>query len=164
MAPARNSPAPQRAQAAPPSTQRPSIRLRGLNEKGQAQGVTSTITTPMLGTGSKAHWRRRPPGWQGNGSVYNEARAHLQGADLGGSGRDLRNLVTLTRNPANSPYMREFERTVAQRVRDGEVIEYSATPLYSDGVLPPRSILLTAIGSRGAPIARLIQNPAGRPR
>jgi hypothetical protein len=60
--------------------------------------------------------------------------------------------------------MREFERTVAQRVRDGEVIEYSATPLYSDGVLPPRSILLTAIGSRGAPIARLIQNPAGRPR
>jgi hypothetical protein len=162
--PARNSPPPQRAQAAPPTLPRSSIRLRELNEKGQARGVTSTITEPMLGTGTEASQRLRPPGWQGNGRDFNEARGHLLANSLGGSGEDMRNLVTLTQNPANSPYMRDFEGRVAQRVRDGEVIEYSALPIYRDGVLPPSSVLLTAYGSRGAPIARLVQNPAGRGR
>lgn len=56
--------------------------------------------------------------------------------------------------------MRDFENGVARRVKAGEVVEYSATPLYSPGVLPPSSVLVTALGSRGAPSARLIHNPA----
>jgi hypothetical protein len=45
----------------------------------------------------------------------------------------------------------------------GEVVELlSGTTLHDDGMLPPSAILLTAHGSRGAPIARVILNPAGR--
>jgi hypothetical protein len=58
--------------------------------------------------------------------------------------------------------MQTFENGVARRVRSGEVVEYSAKPLYSRGVLPPSAILLTAHGSRDAPSARIINNPAGR--
>ena len=60
--------------------------------------------------------------------------------------------------------MSNFGRGIAARVRGGEVIEYGAKPLYRDGVLPPYAILLTATCSRGAPSARLINNPAGRSR
>jgi hypothetical protein len=140
---------------------RPSIRYREPNASGQAAGVTATITSPMIGTGTKAYWRLTPPGWQGNGKLYNEARAHLFAKDLGGSGRDMRNLVTLTHKGANTPQMQSFEQGVAQRARAGEVVEYSATPLYGPGALPPAAVLLTAVGSRGAPTARVIQNPAG---
>jgi hypothetical protein len=76
----------------------------------------------------------------------------------------MRNLVTLTHKGANTPQMQGFERGVARRVRGGEVVEYSATPMYRDGVLPPSAILMTAHGSRGAPSARIINNPAGRRR
>lgn len=161
---ARGQTEPPKRQADPLPAMQVDIRLRNLNAKGQAQGANATITESMLGTGSKAYWRRKPPGWKGNGDIHNEARGHLLASELGGSGEDMRNLVTLTQNKANSPYMRSFERQVASRVRGGEVVEYSATPLYCEGVLPPSSILLTAYGSRGAPMARIIQNPAGRPR
>ena len=106
----------------------------------------------------------KPPGWQGDGNLYNEARAHLLAKSLGGpGGLDKRNFVTLTNRGANSPQMSGFERGIAKRVDAGEVIEFHAQPLYNDGVLPPSAILLTAHGSRGgAPSARLIRNPAGQ--
>jgi hypothetical protein len=74
----------------------------------------------------------------------------------------MRNFVTQTQQGSNTPQMRDFEGGVARRVRAGEVVEYSAAPLYAPGVLPPSAILLTAHGSRGAPSAQLIPNPAGR--
>ena len=148
----------------PPTLGRPSIRPGELNPDGQATGVAATLTAAMLGTGTRANWRLTPPGWQGNGREFNEARAHLAAKDLGGSGRDLRNLVTLTHKGANSPQMQSFESAVARRLRAGEVIEYSATPLYNPGILPPSAIMLTAPGSRSIPAPRIIQNPAGRRR
>jgi hypothetical protein len=69
--------------------------------------------------------------------------------------------VTLSRR-ANSPQMRDFEDKVAGRVRAGEIIEYMAKPIYSEGILPPSGVLLTGFGNYGPPIARLIRNPAGR--
>jgi hypothetical protein len=127
-------------------------------------GFDATITKPMLGTGTKASRRLTPPGWQGHGGRYNEARAHLLAQSLGGAGGlEMRNLVTLTQNGANSPHMRDFEQGVARRARAGEVMEYAGRTFYEDGVLPPSAILLTAHGSRGGvPSARLIRNPAGR--
>ncbi|MFN3583179.1 DNA/RNA non-specific endonuclease [Phenylobacterium sp.] len=154
--------APPRASVTPTSLPRPNIRYRNAGADGQATGVTATVTKSMLGTGTRADPRLTPPGWQGNGLTYNEARGHLLARQLGGRGDEPRNLVTLTQNAANSPHMSGFERQVARRVRDGEVVEYSATPLYSRGILPPAAMLLTAQGSRGAPAARIIQNPAGR--
>lgn len=126
--------------------------------------MNATLTAPMLGSGTGANRRRIPPGWQGDGRVHNEARAHLLGNQLGGSGSDMRNLVTMTHNGANTPQMRDFENGVARRVRAGEVVEYSATPLYNSGTLPPSAVLLTTQGSRSAPSARIILNPAGRRR
>ncbi|HEX5377492.1 MAG TPA: DNA/RNA non-specific endonuclease, partial [Phenylobacterium sp.] len=155
---------PPRARPAPPTMQRPNIRYGELNANGQATGVNATVTRPMLGSGTSANRRLTPPGWQGHGTRYNESRGHVQAKRLGGTGRDMRGLVTLTQNPTNSPQMSDFESMVARRVRGGEVVEYSATPLYAEGVLPPSSILLTAYGSRGAPVARILENPAGRRR
>lgn len=150
-------------QPAPPTQMRPSIRYGELNAKGQATGVNATLTASMLNTGTRANRRLTPPGWSGNGRTYNEARGHLNARQLGGSGDDMRNLVTLTQSPANSPWMQNFERSVARRVRDGEVVEYFATPLYG-GRLPPSAIALTAHGARGGTSALVVGNPVGRRR
>lgn len=155
-----------RAQASPPRAApaarpllRDKFRFRNLSANGQAMGAAATLTADTLSKGSRVRWN--PPGWQGNGNTFNEARAHLIGKLFGGIGQDRRNAVTLSTS-ANSPRMSNFETRVKSRVKAGEAIEYSATPLYNEGVLPPASILLTATGSRGAPIARLVENPAGR--
>jgi hypothetical protein len=160
----RGQPTPPRAQAAPKPLLRSQVRPRETNSIGQAMAVNSTLAPPMLGTGTKADPRLKPPGWQGNGRTFNEARGHLLAKGLGGIGGEMWNLVTLTHRGANTPQMSNFERGVTARVRAGEVIEYGAKPLYTDGILPPSAILLTATGSRGAPSARIINNPAGRPR
>jgi len=154
--------APPRPQVGSPSLRRPAIRLGDLNERGQATGASATLTQNMLGTGTRANRRLKPPGWGGHGIDHNEARGHLIANLFGGRGEVMRNLVTLTQKGANSPQMRSFEADIARRVRQGEVVEYGAIPLYRDGILPPRGILVTAHGSRGAPAARIINNPAGR--
>jgi len=138
----------------------PAIRYRELNADGLAMGVNSTVYKALLGTGTRTNWRRTPPGWQGNDRKSNQARAHLQGRQLGGDGLDARNLVTLTHYGANTPQMRDFENGVARRVAAGEVVQYSATPIYGGGVAPPVGVLLTAHGPNGSS-ARFIHNPAG---
>lgn len=154
-----------RSEPLPPGWRRPDVRLRDVNANRQALGAAGTLTAPMIGSGAKFNRRLTPPGWQGNGDEYNEARGHLLGANLGGpGGLEERNAVTLTHHGANTPQMRNFEQGVARKVRGGEVMEYTATPLYNDGVLPPSHIVLTAHGSRGTSVARVIQNPAGRRR
>jgi len=47
-------------------------------------------------------------------------------------------------------------------VRAGEVMEYFVKPIYGPEVLAPSSIFVMAHGSRGAPVAAVIRNPAGR--
>jgi len=161
---ARAAPSAQKAQPVAPSRQ-PDVRYRELNADGQPMGAHVSVTAPLIGTGTRAPRWLKPPGWQGNADVKrNEARGHLAAKDLGGSGTDRRNVVTLTHHGANTPQMRDFEQEVARRARGGEVIEYSATPMYSPGILPPGLILLMAQGSSGMRQARLIQNPAGQRR
>jgi hypothetical protein len=158
----RGGASPPKRESGPLGFQRPPVRSRSVNANGQAQGKDVTVTRPMLGTGTRANGRVKPPGWQGHGTKFNEGRGHLHAKQLGGSGKTPSDLVTLTQNPTNSSHMATFENQVMRRVRDGEVMEYLVKPLYRDGILPPRSILMSAYGSRGAPIARLIENPAGR--
>lgn len=164
LASARSVPIPGKATPVPPFFKQPSVRYGQTNAMGQATRVMATLTAPMLRFGTRTDRRQTPPGWQGNGKTFNEARGHLLANQLGGSGRDPRNLVTLTQKPANSPQMRSFEDGVRRRVRAGEVVEYAATPLYDPGVLPPTRILMTALGSRVAPAARIVENPAGKRR
>jgi len=133
------------------------IRYRELNAEGQALGVNSTLSRSRLGTGTRAYWRRTPPGWRGHDGL---ARGHLLGRQLGGDGKDARNLVTMTHQGANTPLMRDFENAVARRVAAGEVVAYGAAPIYGNGVGPPAGVLLTVHGPNGSS-ARYVQNPAG---
>jgi hypothetical protein len=156
-------PAPaKQGQVATPGWQRPNIRPSELNAKRQAGRVEATAIASMLGTGTKARQRIRPPGFEGEAAGH--ARGHLFPRELGGSGRDPRNLVTLSQRPTNDPHMSSFDKVIAQKVRSGEVIEYSSTPLYTPGIGAPGAILMTATGSNGTRMAKLVQNPAGRPR
>jgi len=147
-----------------PALRQEKLRLRELNANGQATGTSAWVTADMLSSGKRPDRRLEPPGWQGDGRKHNEARGHLYAGQLGGPHDDPRNFITLTQNKANTPHMKSFEDMVARKARAGEVIEYSVTPLYGDGVKPPGAILMTAHGSRGAPMAHVVQNPAGRRR
>ena len=160
----RGAPTPKQPDLAHPVIKQATVRYGQPTALGQATRVMATLTAPMLAFGTKTDRRQKPPGWQGNGDEFNEARGHLLAKQLGGSGRDPRNLVTQTQKPSNSPQMRDFEDGVKRRVQGGEVVEYSAIPLYSAGALPPARILLSALGSRDVPRARIVENPAGRPR
>ena len=120
-----------------------------LDSLGRPTGVTARITQDMIGTGTAANRNIIPPGWSGNGRLHNEARAHLLGRQLGGSGDVPENLVTFTQNPANSPVMSGFEAQIRAAIEGGEVIDFRATPIYDGNALVPRSITLEASGSSG---------------
>ncbi|MEW5685942.1 MAG: DNA/RNA non-specific endonuclease [Pseudomonadota bacterium] len=158
----RPSPPPMNAAAAP--LRQDTVRVAQSNKRGQASGVSATLQAAALGTGTKPDRRIKPPGWQGNGTIFNEARGHLLGRNLGGSGRDSSNLVTLTQNGANTPKMRDFENGVARQLRAGEIVEYLAKPLYGPNAMAPAAVLLTALGSRSGMSARLVRNAAGAKR
>jgi hypothetical protein len=147
----------------PLSLTRPRIALREPNAEGQAAGGAATVISNVLGTGTKASRRIKPVGHVSGLAPWNHDRSHLIAAWFGGSGRDRANLMTLERD-ANQTRMKGFERDVARRARGGETVEYSVTPLYAKGSLPPSMVLMTAFGYREGPKARLIRNPAGRPR
>jgi hypothetical protein len=73
----------------------------------------------------------------------------LLGNQLGGSGSDARNLVTLFQNPANSPVMRGFENQVRGALDGGQLVDYAVTPIYRGADLMPMGITLQAQGSGG---------------
>ena len=132
-----------------------------LDALGRPTGVTASITSDMIGTGTKANPNIIPPGWSGNGVLSNEARGHLLGAQLGGSGDVAENLVTLQQNPANSPVMRGFESLVRSAVESGQVVEYSSTPIYDGASLIPRGITLSGSGSGEFNLNVTVVNPSG---
>jgi DNA-entry nuclease len=55
----------------------------------------------MIGTGTSARHSIKPAGFGGQKSGH--ARGHLLGNQLGGSGDDVRNLVTIYQNPVPNP-------------------------------------------------------------
>lgn len=104
----------------------------------------------MIGTGSAASSSITPPGFAGGGKGgAGHARGHLLGKQLGGSGKDPRNLVTLYQNPVNSPVMRDFETSVRRVVEKGQTVNYSATPVYKGEELIPSAVTIKAVGNDG---------------
>lgn len=59
--------------------------------------------------------------------------------------------------------MRSFEQKVAGRVRSGEVVDYSVTPIYAAPEMPPLWILMMASSLGKNPAARLIRNAPRMP-
>jgi hypothetical protein len=137
------------------------IDYGSLDALGRPTGVRATITQEMIGTGTPANPSIIPPGWSGNGTLFNEARGHLLGAQLGGSGDVVENLVTLQQNPANTPFMRSLEFQVRNAVEGGQIVQYSATPIYNGTSLVPRGITLSARGSGGYSLDVTVLNPPG---
>ncbi|MFB7381566.1 polymorphic toxin-type HINT domain-containing protein [Kitasatospora purpeofusca] len=148
-----------------------SIRYMGLDEHGRAQGAHGSIQRWMLripaeqqkGVGSEAG-SLRPSGWSGNGTTYNEARGHLIAGRLGGrgTGKGAReNLVTLTQDPVNTPWMRDLiEQPIFDAVKDGEVVQYSVTAHYHGDSLVPYELRMEASGNKGFSLSAWLSNPA----
>jgi RHS repeat-associated protein len=118
-------------------------------------GVVAKIELDMIGKGTPAAQSIIPPGWLGNGRLFNQARGHLLGAQLGGSGSVAENLVAIQHLPVNTPYMRDYENAVRTAVEGGETVMYSSVPVYKGDSLVPRGITITASGSGGFSLTRI---------
>lgn len=96
------------------------------------RGITALLKgRPDLGT--PADHSIEPPGWTGGGpDLANQARTHLLGQALGGSGSERRNLVTFDQG-ANLRMFNEFERdtiAIATTSDTATCFEYTVTPEY----------------------------------
>ncbi|MFF2630905.1 DUF6531 domain-containing protein [Kitasatospora griseola] len=110
---------------------------------GRAQGVFAILDSSMMG--GKTNPQYDPAGWV-SGRGYN--RAHLLGAQLGGSNKDPRNFVTMHQY-ANTPIMRDLEGQIRAAVDNGEIIRYRVTPVYDGNDLLPKGVTLEAHGNKG---------------
>lgn len=132
-----------------------------LDAQGRPTRADAWVTKDTLGTGTKSSRSLTPPGWGGNGRRDNQARGHLNPKRYNGLGEYAPNIVTLTQNPTNHPLMSGVEARAARAAAKGEVIRYSAVPLYAPGSVAPSHIMIFAYGSRGYQDAAIIGNPAG---
>lgn len=57
-----------------------SAYYKSLDSLGRPTGADASITPDMIKTGTPANPSITPPGWAGNGTLYNQARGHLLGA------------------------------------------------------------------------------------
>lgn len=110
----------------------------------------------MIGTGSPAKSSIKPAGF--GGQAQGHARGHLLGNQLGGSGSDPRNLVTIYQNPVNHPLMSSIEANVRKAVEGGQIVNYRVTPIYKGNNLIPCGITIRAEGSGGLNIYETILN------
>ncbi|GAA0692758.1 hypothetical protein GCM10010193_54170 [Kitasatospora atroaurantiaca] len=151
-----------------------SVRYGALDELGRPTGVSASVRPGMLkipgvqkGTGSEAG-SLKPPGWRGNGTLFNEARGHLLAGRLGGrgTGKNARqNLVTLTQDPINTPLMRDLvEGPIYDAVKGGETVQYSVTPVYEGSNPIPIELRMEAHGSQGFQLSAWLTNPAAAVR
>jgi len=133
------------------------VNYGALDSLGRPTGVNATLTDDMLGTGTRPDQSIIPPGFEGGAA--GQARGHLLGAQLGGSGDLPENLVTLQQNPANTPVMRGFENQTAAAVRSGQTVNYSSVPIYQGANPIPRAITIMGSGSGGFQLGVSILNP-----
>jgi hypothetical protein len=110
-------------------------------------GIHATITKKMIGKGTPANPSIIPPDFEGGEAGH--ARGHLLARQLGGSGDEKKNLVTLYQNPTNTPFMSGVERDVRKAVEAGEIIEYSSIPVYLEDDGMPVGVTIEAKGNKG---------------
>jgi hypothetical protein len=103
--------------------------------------------------GTDASRTIKPPGWIDGAGFH---RGHLLAAQLGGSGKDPRNLVTLLANP-NQSAMRTFENAVRRNADIGQEVMYTVVPRYT-GPGRPAELGLVARGQYGYYGATVIDN------
>lgn len=107
-----------------------SVEYYSLDSLGRAVGAVAVITPDMIGTGSKASWHIHPTGF--GGALAGHERGHLIAKELGGSGKDRRNLATMTEG-ANDPGMRYWEQMARNLVEEGNIVRYEVKAIYYGG-------------------------------
>ncbi|MGW7074650.1 DUF6531 domain-containing protein [Streptomyces sp. NPDC054866] len=140
-----------------------SVRFGKLDDLGRPTGAWAALRRDTMKGGSGASSSIWPPGWRGEGRLFNEARGHLLARKLGGPGsgeNGYRNLVTLTQNPVNTPVMRGIEKDVYKVVAKGENVQYSVVPVYEGTNPVPIRLNISAHGDRGFSLNRPLENPA----
>ncbi|MCX5129907.1 DNA/RNA non-specific endonuclease [Streptomyces sp. NBC_00193] len=115
-----------------------------LDALGRPTGMHSTLGDYMMGK-NPLDPHGDPPDWEKD-KGYN--RAHLFGAQLGGSNYNQANFVTM-HSYANSPVMQHIENQVRAAVESGETIQYSITPRYNGTDEIPTGVDIEAYGSNG---------------
>jgi DNA/RNA non-specific endonuclease len=132
----------------------PYVEYGAPDDEGRVTGMSTVLTSDLIG--GKTDPQVNPAGWV-SGAGYN--RAHLLGAQLGGSNTDPENFVTMFQY-ANTPVMRGIENNLAASVRGGETIQYEVNPLYEDGSNNPIPIgvYIRAAGDQGTDIEQFIMN------
>ncbi|MCZ4123101.1 DUF6531 domain-containing protein [Streptomyces sp. H39-S7] len=139
------------------------VRYGALDHLDRPTTMYATIGRDMIRGGTPAAGRIRPPGFTGGMPFGNQARGHLLGNQLGGSGDIPENLVTLVHNPVNTPVMRGYESEIRAAVQGnaetaGQTVQYSVTPVYDGDILMPTHVILEAHGSDGFHLYQSIAN------
>ncbi|MGX4685590.1 DNA/RNA non-specific endonuclease [Vagococcus sp. JNUCC 83] len=106
------------------------IEYGKLDKLGRPTTANALIKPNMVNTGTSANQSIRPPGFISGLEPHNHSRGHLIGRQLGGTGDQLENLVTLYQNPVNTPYMTKYENMVRKAADSGETIRYRVAPIY----------------------------------
>lgn len=110
------------------------------DELNRPTTAEALVKPAMIGTGSGAKQEIRPPGFISGLDPHNHSRGHLIGKQLGGSGEDPKNLVTLYQNPVNTPFMTKYENMVRKAADNGETIRYRVTPVYDGEIGMPSAV------------------------
>ncbi|KIF76088.1 hypothetical protein QR77_23805 [Streptomyces sp. 150FB] len=142
-----------------------SIRYGRLDHLGRPTGVHAQLRPEILAAREgTAAGKLRPPGWHGNGDLFNEARGHLLADRLGGKGAGrlaYHNLVTQTQNPTNSPDQRDqVEQKIFDAVDAGEIVQYNIKPIYEGSNPIPIRLEFSAFGNHGFTFTHSLDNPA----
>ncbi|GAA3742262.1 polymorphic toxin-type HINT domain-containing protein [Salinactinospora qingdaonensis] len=132
---------------------------------GKRTGTVGRYCSPEdLKGGSEADKHYNPPGWPHRNDFDSELRSypfnrgHLAARELGGSGEDRRNLVTLHRS-ANAPGgMRPLEMKIKNAVKSGQIVVSRTTPIYVEEQDMPAYIHMKATGSEGLDFDVCISN------
>ncbi|SHO58979.1 hypothetical protein VQ7734_04754 [Vibrio quintilis] len=105
-------------------------------------GVTAILTpdTPKGTIPSSG----KPPGFS---KAEKHTRGHLLGKQLGGQGNDSRNIVTQYRH-ANENAMAPLEDEIKHELNAGNVVEYSATPVYNSEIPVPYRAVHSPFGPK----------------
>ncbi|WP_316744444.1 DNRLRE domain-containing protein [Streptomyces sp. MK7] len=128
------------------------LRARGIDYRGRGRKLDSKKNTEIVGGDTNRSNKRLPSdpaGWQDGDGTLGFQRGHLLARELGGRGREPRNLVKLYKT-ANSPIMQTFEGKVRARLDAGETVFYTAIPTYAkNGQTVPDTVQLVALGDQG---------------
>ncbi len=127
------------------------LRADGVDFRGRGRKADANKQTDIMGSDTargRGTANTNPAGWQHLDGDLGFARGHLLARQLGGNGRDRRNLVKM-HNMANSVDMRDYEDAVRRRLDAGETIFYVSVPRYTGSNTMPDTIDLYAMGNRG---------------